>query len=269
MALKLQREILNDMPNRKLIKSILPLAALSALIFFSHTSPVQFLRSSVGLALKPVMKTVSDTARKFESANSEELNGRMRAALFQIEELRGKVQELERALRFKEEIRNNLMGARVILYAEEFGKEFLILDRGRKDEVREGDLVISPDNMIVGTIREVEESISKVSLASNSGETFEVRIFPLDVQASARGLGARTFSLELIPADMPIKSGDIVIFSSNSGGVFILPEKFILGEVLREIGTDNEIFKEGRAIMLADPKRLDEVFIVKRMKSGR
>lgn len=243
--------------SRTILKFIIPLLILGALIFFSGTAPVNFLKNLAWRILKPVAGLVMNTSDRISGGAGEE-NGRLAAALFEIEELRLRMAELEKALAFKEAERLPLSGARVILYVNELGREYLIVDRGRKEGVSEGSLVLGPDQTVLGRIRKVEDSFSKVSLASNPGETFEAEILPLRIPALAKGLGARTFSLELIPQDAPLKRGDLVALS---GG-----RTFLLGEVSREESSATAAFKEAGAVFMVNPKLFKDVFILQSLR---
>lgn len=243
-----------------ILKLIFPLLILGALIFFADFAPARMVRNAVWALVRPIAGIVTAAPGKIAEEQGAETNGRLAAALFEIEELRLRMKELEKALRFKEESRLPLEGARVVFHLKELGQEYLLIDRGGKDGVREGDLALASNRVMVGRVYEVEDSFSKVSLASNPGETFEAEILPLRVSVLAKGLGARTFSLGLIPADAPIKQGDFVALAV--GGTSI-----VLGEIVQEKRSVNSAFKEAGAILLAKPELLKEIFILQRPPS--
>ena len=131
-----------------------------------------------------------------------------------------------------------------------------MIDQGREAEVMVGDLVVDGRGILVGKILEVGSNFSKVSFASNAGGTFEAEISPLNVRTVARGLGGRTFSLELVPADSMLHQGDLVLLSE------IGYPKVLLGEVARVEKSGSAAFQEVGAVFLGRPEELSEVFIL-------
>lgn len=239
------------------LKLIIPLLALGTIILFSKTHPASVLKNITWLVVKTIAETVTPAVETIKGEPAVD-NGRLEAALFEIEELRLRIAELEKALRFKEKSHLNLFGARVVLYAKELGHEYLIIDAGRNDGIREGNIVVSPERIFVGTVKSAEESFSKVSLASNSGETFEVEILPLKISAIAKGRGARTFSLELVPQDTPLKRGDLVAVTGS--------QPFLLGEIVYGKIVSNKSFQEVGAVLTINPRILKDVFVLNSSK---
>ncbi len=85
----------------------------------------------------------------------------------------------------------------------------LIVDRGEQEGVREGDLVLLDDTVIVGEISVVYNHTSVVTLYSSPEQKTEVLIGPNAIESIATGKGGGNFELKL-PRNTNIKEGDAV-----------------------------------------------------------
>lgn len=230
---------------------------MGGLIFYGWTGPVKKLREITVLAARPLMSVVSITRNILGSSSAENSSQDVISIFrFEIEKLKQENEYLKKALRFKEENNLSLIGAHSLLYSNNVGKEYLIIDQGREAGVMEGDLVVDGKGILVGKIFEVGGNFSKVGFASNAGETFEAEILPLNVRTVARGLGGRTFSLELISADSVLHQGDLVLLSE------IGYPKVLLGQIASVERSGSVAFQEVGAVFLGRPEKLSEVFIL-------
>jgi len=182
-------------------------------------------------------------------------NEHQKALVFELEQLKLENAALKKVLSFKEASKLFLKGARVIFYSRELGKEFLLIDQGKKAGIKAGDLVIDAEQVFIGIVKEAGDGFAKVGVAANPGETFEVEIMPLRMRALAKGLGARAFTIDLLPADTPVRKGDLV-------GLLNKDKFFLLAEIAGEKEVSGSAFKEVRAVYLAHPELAREVFIL-------
>ena len=252
---------------QKLLYSITVVAVALVLIFFSRSTPVVLLRSGVIWTFRPVFKVVSVIghglgagAQPSSGSDLSKLaaeNGRLRKVEQQYQMLQDKNADLQKMLGFKEKQHVPLQGARVLLHGNEFGKEFLMLDAGTDKKIHEGDLVIDNKENVVGIIREAGSQSSKVSLASNVGEAFEVAMAPLNVKALAKGIGNRTFSLALIPDETPVRSGDFAFMPGRLGTI-----DAAVAMVTHVTSSGVGAFQNVQGTLIVHPEMLDEVFII-------
>lgn len=230
--------------------------------------PGRFLRirlfEGVSLVLNPLNRlrlwihgddtlTQQDPRQKLGTDKEEKLA----ASLAAIEVLTQENNRLRSLLGFKDKNNINVKGAEVVYYGRELGKEYMLIDRGARENVQKGDVVIDASGLLVGTIKDVEDSFAKVGIAANAEEVFDVEVLPLGVKAFAKGLGGRAFSLELIAHNAAIRKGDYIMTKGNQSS-------FLLGEVVRIETTGTGTFKEVRAVLLAHPDLKKEVFVVGR-----
>ncbi|GEM_PF-2563208 len=185
-------------------------------------------------------------------------NERLKSAAAQFEKLRADNESLRKILQFREDEKIQIVGGRIVSYGMSEGKEFLIINQGKDAHVASGDTVIDSEGLLVGTIDGVYDTSAKVSIASNPGTTFEVETIPHSTLLLAKGLGARTLSIELIPGGLAIKQGDFV------SGLTVKNDRsqsFLVGQI-SSIRSTNSSFKEAHITLLSHPELLHDIFIV-------
>ncbi|MBI3442358.1 MAG: rod shape-determining protein MreC [Candidatus Sungbacteria bacterium] len=255
------------MIRQKLLYSIIVIALVLGTIFLSSSTPVAFLRSGIILIFRPVFRVSYALGRTVgfsmqqpgadDLSRLQEENQRLREIEQEYTMLREKDAGLEKMVGLKERQHVPLQGGRVLLRGNELGKEFLMLDEGTAKKIRQGDLAIDARGALIGVVRETSDGFSKISLASNPGEAFEIVVAPLNVKALAKGIGNRTFSLELISNDTPVRSGDFALMPGRLGNTNML-----VGEITRLTSNVVGAFQNVWATLIAHPETLDEVFIV-------
>ena len=236
---------------------------LGLLIFFNTSAPVRLLHAQIFNGMSPVMRGLTMlrlwgkglTTRGTDADASADAQKKLAAASTAIQELTKDNDHLRSALGFKERNKIDLKGAMVLYYGRELGKEFLLIDRGSKDGVAKGDVVVDADGVLVGTVRDAEDSFAKVGIAANADEVFDAHLLPAQVKAFAKGLGNRTFSLDLLPQNAVIRAGDYVMAEAGKAS-------FLLGVVVRVETAGTGAFKEVRAVLASHPEREEEVFVV-------
>lgn len=242
------------MGKRKVFKIIVALALLGALIFFNEPLGVKSFIFRLTRPLFKIAMRVNGIGLQEEISLREE-NGRLKAQVFELEQLKLENTALKKVLSFKEASGLSLKGAKVVFYSQESGKEFLLIDQGREAGVKTGDLVIDAEQIFIGTVKEAGDGFSKVGVATNPGETFEVEATSLKIRALAKGLGARAFSIELLPLDTKLDKGDLV-------GLINRDKFLLLAEISGEKVVGGSVFKEARALLVARPELAREVFII-------
>ncbi|MBI2056117.1 MAG: hypothetical protein HYT37_01950 [Candidatus Sungbacteria bacterium] len=190
-------------------------------------------------------------------AGSEEKERIRRVYEVRAEEYEKEIESLHRLLDMKARIKTKSQVAGILWYGKEFGREFLVADKGKDAGIEIGDIAADAEGFIIGTIREAGENFSKISVASNAGEVYEINFLPAEGKALARGFGARTFGIELIPSDFTVRRGDFILLRETGGHLFFL------GEVVREEPSGGAALKQARAVLLADPSSVSHVLIVK------
>jgi rod shape-determining protein MreC len=174
---------------------------------------------------------------------------------------------LHRALGLKEKSggEDALRSGAVVLYRQELDSEILIIDIGREDGVREGDPVVDEQGLFIGQVSEAGGGFSKIAVASNPGIVFSAELAPLGGKVLAKGLGGRALSLEFIPRDAPIRSGDFVLWVREDGG---RQPVIFAGRVVERGSPASGGFKTGRAVLLSHPELVGHVMVFIRHRDG-
>lgn len=239
----------------KASKALVILLFLGGLIFFSDNGIILAVRFKIINFFSPISKI---NWRWWESDQSQllkEKEERIKTLRFELENLSKENLSLKAALDFKTKSRFSfLKNSKVIFYSKDMGREFLIVDKGEKEGVSNGNLVLSDQGRLVGVVQEANENFSKIDMAYNPGRSFEAEITSLGLRALAEGAGNREWHLKLIPSGTELKKGDFV---SLVGGQL---KSVFLGEI-SEVGK-SDVFVESKARTLLRPELLDNVFVI-------
>jgi rod shape-determining protein MreC len=141
--------------------------------------------------------------------------------------------------------------------------EKLRIDKGKKDGVKEGMMVVS-ENILVGKVVAVEENTSLVQLVSDPGAKIPVVVKRANMGGvQARGLllgqGGGVI-LDRVLQSEDIQKEDLVVTSGEEGW---LPE-LLVGQIEEVFGIKAEVYQKARVSPLVDLKRLRIVFLVVR-----
>lgn len=138
------------------------------------------------------------------------------------------------------------------------GKDrYLIVDKGEKDGVEEGMVVVYKD-IVVGVITRVNPRTSLITLPTDP----DLKI-PAKTNKNVKGLLTGIFGSEIhltkILQKESINSFDTVLSSGEEGGV---PPNLVIGKIREVISSDDDVFKEAVVDPLVDYDNLTHVFIV-------
>lgn len=253
--------------NYYVLKLILAGAILASFVFLPRSLFANAIQNTAATIVSPILRLNAFLVRRFFVADSSDRiaamvkeNQLLRAEKFELERIREENEDLRRALQFAKSERLELIGADVLLYSQEFGREFMVINQGKEANVARGDSVVTEDRMLVGVVKDVGAGFSKIEIASNPEEKFSVRFLNPAARAIARGLGARTFAVEFITPDALVARGDMLFFTVGRA-----PDSpLILGTIARELLQNGAALKEARALLLARPELLVRVFVIKK-----
>lgn len=130
--------------------------------------------------------------------------------------------------------------------------EVLIIDKGAKDNLKKGMLVITPQKVLVGKIGKVFDSFSEVILLSDKESLFEVEIGKEKYPALLRGRGNLKVIASLIPIEAEIKNGDVISYRD-----------FLVGKILSVNKNPQEPFQQAEVELLSQPYNLRTIFVIK------
>lgn len=138
------------------------------------------------------------------------------------------------------------------------GKDrYLIVDKGEKDKVSTGMIVVYKD-VVVGRVKSITPHTSFIELPTDP----ELKI-PAKTNKNVRGLLTGVFGNEILFTRIlqkeSVNSFDTVLTSGEEGG---MPPNLVIGKIKEVVSSDDEVYKEATVEPLLDYDRLTEVFII-------
>lgn len=147
-----------------------------------------------------------------ENKKLREENERLKLLLVSKQGLERDNRELREIFGFLTQSEKPLLG-RVIFNTEANPYDTLTLDIGEKNSrktIKEGDLVVTGGNILLGQISEVRGDLSKVKLLSSDKTEISVSLGENNLPARAVGKGSGNFEISL-PKGAEVKVGDKVV----------------------------------------------------------
>jgi len=145
---------------------------------------------------------------------------------------------LEDLLNFKEKLSFEPLAARVVGKEPAYWYQTIVVDRGRKDDVLEGMIVLAPAG-VVGQVIHTSEHYSKVLLANAPSSAIDAMIQKNRTRGILKGAGERGYVLHYVLKNADVEEGDYIV-TAGIGGVF--PAGIPLGRV-------SKIYKKKRGML--------------------
>ncbi len=181
------------------------------------------------------------------------------------EDAQRRLNELEEALGVKESRPDDVFVVADVIAQEPSGfKRALAINRGSKDGLDEGMVVLSRNGSLVGTISQVYEEFAWLRLISDPNSAVNIAVLPTAQETSeARGVASGSLrgdvSLELLPTEAQIAEGDLVT-TSGLGGNY--PRALLVGSVASVEDKPQALSKKASLEPAADLLALDTVLII-------
>jgi len=140
--------------------------------------------------------------------------------LIMAQELYQENQRLRELLDFERRVNFETVGARVIGYGSDIWGHTLIVNRGRRAGIEEGQPVITGNGKLVGQVEEVYSNTSRVTMLTNPG--FVVGGIVMREESRALGMVRGTplqdelFLMDNFSWDADVRKGDVIITSGMS-----------------------------------------------------
>jgi len=152
-----------------------------------------------------------------------------------------------------------------IIYAGIFNLNFVpggynvLLNKGTRDGISEGDIVITAEGILVGKIEKVMQNFSRVIFISDPEFKITAKIMNLDTTGIARGALNEGMYLDFIVQGDEIEKGDTLI----STGDDLFPPALIVGFVDQIETNVAQIYKKVRIRPAIKDVRLGKVLVIK------
>lgn len=220
--------------------------------FYYFSSPIQKVLFGAGESTADFLAGVfkaGDFKKELDELKLK--NQELSAKIIALENLEEENKILKEALglEFQKEFKISL--AQVI--GKDISQDFLLIDKGTKDNVLENMPVITQQKVLVGRISEVFDKFSKVMLISHENSSFNVE------NGIVRGEGNLKILFDLIPKEKEIFAEELV-FTSALGGIF--PEGLLVGKIKEVKRSDVEPFQQAEISPAFDISNIDKLFII-------
>lgn len=164
---------------------------------------------------------------------------------------------LEELLAFKDKLSFQPMAARVVGKEPAYWYQTIVVDRGRKDDVLEGMIVLAPSG-VVGQVIHTSEHYSKVLLANAPSSAIDAMIQKNRIRGILKGAGEQGYVLNYVLKNADVEEGDYIV-TAGIGGIF--PAGIPLGRVSKIHKKKRGMFQEIEVQPHVDFQKLEFVFI--------
>lgn len=164
---------------------------------------------------------------------------------------------LEELLNFRDKLDFEPLAARVVGKEPTYWYQTIVVDRGKKDDVLDGMIVLAPSG-VVGQVIHTGEYYSKVLLANAPSSAIDAMIQKNRTRGILKGAGERGFVLQYVLKNADVQVGDYIV-TAGIGGVF--PAGIPLGRVSKIYKKMRGMFQEIEVKPHVDFQKLEFVFI--------
>jgi len=135
---------------------------------------------------------------------------------------------------------------------------YVIINRGSNDGILRGMPVVTNQGLI-GRVDAVIADAARVQLITDPASSVNVRLQNAETEASLVGSVTGDVTLELIPQDVNVQPGDLVLTSGLGGGY---PADLIIGQVVNVRSRDFDLFQQATVQPVVDFNRLEIVLVI-------
>jgi rod shape-determining protein MreC len=136
--------------------------------------------------------------------------------------------------------------------------KYIHINRGSDDGLRRGMPVVTQQGLI-GRVSQVTASAGLVQLITDPAVTVNVRLEPSRAEAVLSGSITGDIGLDLIPQDITVEAGDLVL-TSGLGGNY--PPNILIGQVTGVRSQDYDLFQSASVQPVVDFSQLEIVLVI-------
>lgn len=229
--------------------------------FAQVSSPIQ-------LALRRSVRPAAGFFARLDSlrnlgAENEALsheNARLRQENILLQEDRIINETLRRQLEFKSSVPNyHLLSAEVIGYDPSNLPQYLLIDRGSRDDIQIGMPVLAAEGL-VGRVDRVNAASSKIMLLTDPSSSISALVQRSRSTGLVQGVaGEQMLRMRYIPQEDAVLPGDMVLTSGLGGN---LPKRMIIGQVTDVAHEDVAMFQEAIVRPAVNLRNLEAVMVL-------
>jgi len=229
-------------------------------VFTSSLVTVQSWFSSRFVALQEFLTAPRDVASlRQRNTELEAEVSELQAQVIQLQQEVGETQILAALVDFERaNPQNSYTAAAVIGRDPSPFLQYIIINRGSNDGLQRGMPVVTNQGL-VGRVDAVIADAARVQLITDPASNVNVRLQNAEVDASLIGSVTGDVTLDLIPQDVALESGDLVLTSGLGGGY---PPDLIVGQVVNVRTRDFDLFQQASVQPVVDFNRLQIVLVI-------
>lgn len=235
---------------RILLITLILAATVAAVTFLFHGAPVRWATDMTGRLFTPIAQRIGygrtlgavllgDTDAATEYVRLQQEIGKLRADSARADELARENKFLRDALGLKERTGQTMIMAGAFAYVREGGVRELVVNKGSRDRVARGDVVITETESLVGAVSEVHQRHSIVRTLGDPALEITARITGTDVSGLVRVDVRQGLVLDLVQKGEQVTEGQQVVTSGND----YFPGGLIIGTVRSVDGTSATLFQ--------------------------
>jgi rod shape-determining protein MreC len=187
----------------------------------------------------------------------------LQAQVIQLQQEVGKTQILAALVDFEQaNPENKYLAAAVIGRDPSPFLHYVMINRGSNDGILRGMPVVTNQGLI-GRIDAVIADAARIQLITDPASSVNVRLQNAETEASLVGSVTGDVTLQLIPQDINIQEGDLVLTSGLGGGY---PPDLIIGQVGDVRSRDFDLFQQATVQPVVDFNHLEVVLVIVNFK---
>lgn len=136
---------------------------------------------------------------------------------------------------------------------------YVYIDKGSDQGIRHGMPVVTQQGL-VGRVEAVSAGASRVQIINDPSAAVNIRMQSTQINALLSGSVTGDLNLEMIPQDVTIQPGEVIL-SSGLGGNY--PADILIGQILTVRRNENELFQTASVQPAVDFNTLRAVLVIK------
>jgi len=229
-------------------------------IFTSSLITVQTWFSSRFVAVQDFLTAPRDMAAlQQRNADLETEVSELQAQVIQLQQQTGQTEILAALVDFAQSRSENKYKAAAVIGRDPSPfLQYVIINVGSNDGVQRGMPVVTSQGL-VGRVDAVIADAARVQLITDPASNVNVRLQNAKADASLVGSVTGDVTLDLIPQDVALQPGDLVLTSGLGGGY---PPDLIVGQIVNVRTRDFDLFQQAAVQPVVDFNHLQIVLVI-------
>ncbi len=223
-------------------------------------TPILSLSSNKGSQVSQILNLISNlsSVREDIEKNKEKVFS-LEAENAYLRHLKKENKELREILDLSVSVDNK--GTVVDIIMKDFkGGEWILINKGYSDGINEGDIAISAQNVLIGSVYKVTKESAYIQLTTSEESVYHVLLSGTDNNAVAKGSHGNSIKVEYIDSLAKVQEGDVFLYN-NIESIELFAKKPSIGVVQEIFVPDDKLSQSVYLVPLYDIKLLNYVLI--------